>query len=168
LSLLLAAQAEAEKLGQVSTELMQKIFEEDGLIKLYWEHYEERAEMVTRKKVSEIAKRIAEERNILLGEAKLLLAENPKAQPEYTRLVTLETVRSFLNERWDKWQQESTQIKTNARQLQAIPHCAVDKVIRYGNAIERHLSRAYARLERLQARRKGESVPPIVDVHLTH
>lgn len=40
-------------------------------------------------------------------------------------------------------------------------------VIRYGNAIERQLSRAYARLERLQARRRGEALPPMLDVQVT-
>jgi hypothetical protein len=167
-SLLLTARAEAVKTGQVSPDLIQKIFEEDVHIKIYWQAYEEHSETIARKKVSQIANLIADKRNIPLGEAKLLLDENPKAQPEYSRMVTLGTVQRFLDERWDKWWQESLEIRKNARQLEAIPAHAVDKVIRYGNAFERHLSRAYARLERLQARRKGESVLPIVDVHLTH
>jgi len=50
----------------------------------------------------------------------------------------------------------------------AIPNAEVmDKILRYEAAIERSLDRAIARLERLQRRRKGESVLPPVSVRLT-
>lgn len=43
----------------------------------------------------------------------------------------------------------------------------LDKILRYDAAIDRGLGRAFDRLERLQRRRKGESVPPSLSVHLT-
>jgi hypothetical protein len=43
----------------------------------------------------------------------------------------------------------------------------VDKIIRYGNAFERQMSRPYDRLERLQRLRKGEPVPPSMNVRPT-
>jgi len=50
----------------------------------------------------------------------------------------------------------------------AIPNCeALDKILRYETTIERNLSRALDRLERLQRRRRGELVPPPLSVHLT-
>jgi hypothetical protein len=120
-----------------------------------------------RKEINEIAKKIANERDISLSEARRLLDHNPMSEPQFARAVALETVRSFSRERAKRWWEESAQMGETAKQLQTIPDRAVDKVIRYGNAIERHMSRAYARLERLQARRKGEPVPPVVDVRLT-
>jgi len=44
---------------------------------------------------------------------------------------------------------------------------ALDKILRYEAAIDRHLGRAIDRLERLQRRRTGEAVPPPVSVRLT-
>jgi hypothetical protein len=47
-------------------------------------------------------------------------------------------------------------IKKTARQLETIPDGAVERVIRYGNAIERQLNRAYARLNRPAVASKGK------------
>jgi hypothetical protein len=56
----------------------------------------------------------------------------------------------------------------NERHRQSIPGTDVaDKIIRYGNAVEFQLSRAYDRLERLQGRRQAQSVLPPVRPHLT-
>jgi hypothetical protein len=44
---------------------------------------------------------------------------------------------------------------------------ALDNLLRYEAAIQRDLSRALDRLERLQRRRTGEPIPPSVNVHLT-
>jgi hypothetical protein len=51
---------------------------------------------------------------------------------------------------------------------QAIPNRdALDKILRYESAIERDLNRALDRLERLQRRRKGELIPPPLNLHVT-
>ena len=44
---------------------------------------------------------------------------------------------------------------------------AVDKILRYETAIERQLYRAINRLERLQRRRRGDIVPPPINVELS-
>jgi hypothetical protein len=50
---------------------------------------------------------------------------------------------------------------------QAIPNSdALDKILRYAGMIDRDLNRAYDRLERLQRRRKGELVPPSLNLNL--
>ena len=43
---------------------------------------------------------------------------------------------------------------------------ALDKVLRYGAAVERDLGRALDRLERLQRRRLGEALPPPLSIKL--
>jgi hypothetical protein len=168
MSLVQNAKSEVETKGQVSPELMQKIFNEDVSIETFWRNYEARAEAVAKKKINEIARKIAEERNIPLNEAKHLLAGGPKLQPEFARFVALETVRSVINQLAQRWGHLSRLIVQNAYQRESIPHdMAVDKLIRYGNTFERHMSRAYYRLERLQSRRTGESVPPPLNIQLT-
>jgi hypothetical protein len=55
-----------------------------------------------------------------------------------------------------------------ARKEEPIPsRDALDRILPYEAAIERSLSRAVDRLERLQRRRKGEPVLPPVNVQLT-
>lgn len=168
MSLLLSAEAEVKTNGLVSPELLEKIFEEDLWIKTVWRDYEYDAGVCARRNIREIAKTIADERKIPLSQARLLLTENPEATVEFARFVAGRTIRNIIDFRWKPWWDQAVDIQKTARQLEIIPDDAVEKVIRYGNAIERQLSRAYARLDRLQSRRKGESVhAPLVDVYLT-
>ena len=168
MSLLHSAREEAKRDGHVSQQLLSQIFEEDPAVKGWWPYYQEQAETSARKNIREIAKTVADERKIGLSEAKLLLSENPESVPEFTRFVALDTLTNIIDFRWTPWWEQSLEIERTAVQLAAIPDEVVEKVIRYGNAIERQLSRAYARLDRLQSRRRGESVPaPLVDVYLT-
>jgi hypothetical protein len=44
---------------------------------------------------------------------------------------------------------------------------AVDKILRYETAIERQLYRAINELERLQRQRKGEAIPPPINVEFS-
>ena len=49
----------------------------------------------------------------------------------------------------------------------AIPNTEVlDKIVRYSSMIDKDLNRAYERLERLQRRRKGEHVPPSLNLNV--
>jgi hypothetical protein len=49
----------------------------------------------------------------------------------------------------------------------AIPNAeTLDKIVRYSAMIDKDLSRAFDRLERLQRRRKGESVPPSLNLNV--
>ena len=50
----------------------------------------------------------------------------------------------------------------------AVPNSEVmDKIIRYETAINRQIYRAISELERLQRQRKGEPVPPRINVDIT-
>lgn len=56
---------------------------------------------------------------------------------------------------------------TLSLQRQAIPTGeALERVLRYESAAERHLARSIDRLERLQRQRRGELVPPPVNISL--
>jgi hypothetical protein len=137
-------------------------------LRFSWPNFEADAEQTAQKKRHEIAMRIAEERQLPLGEAKALLVRDPKSLPERERFVAVETVRKAIrhlaSEAWDVSRRELQ----NDYQRHLIPDsCEVDKIVRYANAFERQLSRSYDRLERLQRRRRGEHVPAPVSVLLT-
>ena len=162
-----AAEKQVEATGQLSTEMMTRIFQQDIFIKMMWERQKTLSEEAVREKIHEIAETVAGERNITLSEAKRMLAENPESNPHFVRAVQLDMIEHFRDQKVREWSYQTREKRKFTRQLHSIPDSAVDKVIRYGNAIERQMSRAYARLERLQARRKGQHVAPILDVHLT-
>jgi hypothetical protein len=121
IALLRRAEKEAEVNGHVSSEWRERIFEEDGSLRVLWSIFEAEAEQTAQKKRHEIAMRIAEERELPLGEAKALLVRDPKSLPERERFVAVETVRSaikhFASDRWDSSRRELQ----NDYQRQAIP-----------------------------------------------
>lgn len=64
-------------------------------------------------------------------------------------------------------EQDFNLIRDAGYDLKGIPdHCVLDKLLRYEGAIQRELSRACDRLERLQRHRNGEPVPPPLRLHL--
>jgi len=167
-SLLRTAEKEAEASGQISPESMKKIFNENVMLSLMWPRFEAMAEKTAEKKRHDIAVRIAEERKMPLSEAKELLARDPKSLPERKRFVAVETIREAIARLSCQWSNLSRMEVQNDQLRQLIPGAdGVDKIIRYGNAFERQMSRSYDRLERLQRRRRGELFPPSVNVHLT-
>jgi len=169
LSLFRAAESDIKANGQVSAPLMERIFAEDTQVKRCWPDYEAAAEADAKQKVGQIAKEISEKRTIPLSQAMVLLANKPMSQPEFARFVALETVGSVrrdLVQRWDRLFSATVQAELEGKTIPS-SHRAMDRIIRYGDTIERHMRRAYARLERLQALRKGESVPPSVSINLT-
>jgi hypothetical protein len=168
MSLLQTAKKEAEVSGRIPPDLMDKILAEDVFC-LLWSLFEAKAEKTAQKKRHDIAIRIAEERKIPLSEAKALLERAPKALPERERFVAVETVREAISDLVGRWMNDSRREVQNEYQRQLIPNDReVDKIIRYGTAFERQLSRSYERLEHLQRRRRrGERIPPPVSVRLT-
>ncbi len=167
ISLLRTAEKEAEVTGQISPELMKKISAETIMISHLWAPSEVRAEKTAQRKRHDIAVRIAEERKIPLSEAKALLVSAPKSLPERKRFVAAETVREVIAHLSMRWWNSSQRALQNAYECQIIPGDGdVDKIIRYGAAVEKQLGRAYDRLERLQRRRSGERILPPVSVHL--
>ena len=168
MSLLRTAEKEAEVKGQISQELMESIFVESSSLRSLWPYFEADAEKTAQKKRPDIAMRIAEERKIPLSESKALLARDPKALPERERFVAVETVREAIRHLSDECGKLYEFQLQNEYQRQLLPiECKVNKIIRYGSAFERQLSRANDRLERLQRCRKGEFVPLPVNVRFT-
>jgi hypothetical protein len=167
MELLQTAEKEAEVSGQISPELKKKIFAENTSLIYRWSGFEAQAERTAQKKRHDIAMRIAEERKMPLSEAKVLLVRDGESLPERKRFVAIETVRQVITFLWGLWWDRSRSELRNEYQRQLIPNDReVDKIIRYGSAVERQLSRAYDRLERLQRRRRGEPVLPPVSVRL--
>jgi hypothetical protein len=63
---------------------------------------------------------------------------------------------------------ETNRVEFEAEELRrSLPLDATDKLIRYETHLDCQLYRAMAELDRLQMRRRGESGPPEVRVHLT-
>ena len=58
-------------------------------------------------------------------------------------------------------------VESNYLRLSVPSKEAVDKILRYETAIERQLYRAINQLERLQRRRRGDIVPPPINVELS-
>jgi hypothetical protein len=64
--------------------------------------------------------------------------------------------------------EETNRVEFEAEELRrSLPSDATDKLIRYETHLDCQLYRAMAELDRLQMRRRGESGPPEVRVHLT-
>ena len=84
------------------------------------------------------------------------------------RLVTILVIHLAIRQ-LEKFHQEAVAHKLElALQRQAIPTGnALEKVLRYEAAAERHLARALDRLERLQRHHRGELIPPPLNVNLT-
>ena len=53
-----------------------------------------------------------------------------------------------------------------ARRFSLPPADATDKILRYGAHFDRQLYRAMDQLERLQRQRRGENVPPPLNINL--
>lgn len=158
-SLLQTAAKDIRTRGHISRKSMGKISEYWEL-QLFWPNFQAAAEKTAKSKRQELAISIAESRKITVSEARELLARDPQSLPEYVRFVTLETVREASRNYGDQhWNAVQRQIRIEYQQC-LVPNAEkVDKIIRYGNAIERQLSRAYQWLYTLQQQRLGKSAP---------
>ena len=77
--------------------------------------------------------------------------------PDYGRVSELER---FATE------SEDLAVDAEARSLTLPPADATDKLLRYDGHLDRQLYRAMDQLERLQRQRRGEAVPPPLNVNL--
>jgi hypothetical protein len=62
-------------------------------------------------------------------------------------------------------ERENLAVDAEARGFSLPPVDATDKLLRYEAHLDRQLYRAMDQLERLQRRRKGENVPPPVNIN---
>jgi len=142
------AQVEILDTGQIPQELKQKFLAWGPPADQIWQRSEQSA---------------AEELDSLLASAEGTLT--PRRRAAYLGLFTVRTAELCLK-RW-------TDLSVAHFDETALADClipnrdALDKLIRYETSVERSLGRAVDRLERLQRRRKGEPMPPPVNVHLT-
>jgi hypothetical protein len=63
-------------------------------------------------------------------------------------------------------EREDLALDAEARSFSLPPADATDKVLRYEAHLDRQLYRAMDELERLQRRRRGENVPPPLNINL--
>ena len=151
LALLRAAKAEIEATDGISDELRGKMFANDPNFREQWNFFEKLAN----ERVGEVLVR----EGMRLPVAKQLMRD-----PIYVLLVTTELAIYYLEHKVEMLLQHTSKF---VHDRVAIPESEpLDRVLRADAAAERNLSRAIDRLEHLQRRRRGEVVPPPVNVRL--
>jgi hypothetical protein len=138
LNLLQSAKRELEIDRRISDHLMAKILAEKRASQL-WPKFEE------------IARKTLRDGNMPEDDAELLSIVSVNYAIRFFGLCTTE-VRA---------------VRRVEVEQKAIPNAeALDRIVRYSASIDRDLNRAYDRLERLQRRRKGESVPRSLNLNV--
>lgn len=137
------AEKEIEDIGEVSQELRQRILASPGVYGL-WSELE--------KAVPEVIKQI--------GDWETFRKLSPKQQVLTRQLcgigMTIHLIENVRHRRF-------TNVRETAIGRHAIPEDKfLDRILRYETTIEKYLHRAIAQLERLQRRRKGETLAPPV------
>jgi hypothetical protein len=130
-------------------ELKQRIFAIEPKFEPVWKLLESAAqEKLATPAISKLSKQLdPKERSVLLAIFTVKSA-----------VIVLEELRHSRN----------TSVREIAIAQHVIPNSdALDKILRYETTIERQLGRSVDRLERLQRRRKGETLLPPVSVRLT-
>jgi len=93
------------------------------------------------------------------------LKQNLQTPGGRTRLVALQTIKWAIRHLEQLHEETMHYTLTLPLQRQTIlTGEAMERVLRYESAAERHLARAIDRLERLQRQRRGELVPPPLNV----
>ena len=166
--LLECAEKEIQSKGEISPALKEKIITSDPWFRELWSDCERRAREMANERQKEVERILAEEApGIVIAEAKDPAERDTGFQTARARFVALLQVRLAIESlvRWTEQQYDS--VMNVAYEKQAIPNSeALDKILRYGGTVEKELNRGYERLERLQRRRKGESVPPAMNLSI--
>ena len=160
-SLLGSATTEIEATGAISAELREKIFAVDPTFFERWAELQAAAKQ-------QHDDYLAQEWRVSSAVVRKVVSKRPKLQAEHAKVIML-AMTKFVIESIVSWSQGVFDSILNMEfDRHAIPNRdALDKLLRYETAIERNLSRALDRLDRLQRRRKGELIPPSVNVHLS-
>jgi hypothetical protein len=137
-NLLQSAKRQLETDRRISDDLKAKILAEKGASCL-WQKFEE------------IARKSLRDGNMPEEDAELLSIVSVNYAIRFFELCT----------------REARAVRRLEVEQKAIPNTeALDRIVRYSAMIDRDLNRAYDRLERLQRRRKGESVPPSLNLNV--
>lgn len=155
--------SQIETNGKIPQELLEEMRAESPRFQQLWL----KLEVVANEKFCELFEWVVQAGQLPSFISKLL-RERPEA-PE-TLVCLSDVVKTVIAinhvEGWPK--QDADSVLNIAYDWIAIPHRdALDKLIRYETTMDKLLSRAYDRLERLQRRRKEkeEALPPPVSVH---
>jgi len=143
------ATKEIEDTGQVSKELKQRMFATSPGFEGFWAGLESDAQ------------RRMEEPDF----SQMLRKLRPQTRNQFREMYTVKTAIALLE---PLAQRRYINVTETAVGQHAIPHPeALDKILRYEAAVNRDLGRALDRLDWLQRRRKGEPVPPSINVRVT-
>jgi hypothetical protein len=149
ISLLQQAQKHIAESGQVSEELKQRMFTTSPGFESFWSDLDKAGQ------------------KIVAEAEKSTLSRRLDAQ-QRSRLIALYTVTRAITFLEPMSQRRWTNVLETAAGQHAIPNRdVVDKILRYETTIERSLSRALDRLERLQRRRTVEPIAPPLSLHLS-
>ena len=156
LALLRSAEVEIEDAGKISDQLKEKMFEADAEFRTLWELLEKPA----KKMRDDIYARQA---GLPLSAGEGLAQADPDSS---THLILATTVLAIcaLEHKDESLVQSGSKVAYDGV---AVPRSeALDRVHRADAAAERNLNRAIDRLERLQRQRRGEAVPPPLNINL--
>jgi hypothetical protein len=153
-----------EASGEISSELQEEMFNAHPSFQENWENLRATVEQKHEEIVGQVAREVKMPAHLL----KEAIAHSPVMQTKLSRLIDLVSTKLALDSVESRTTQKYDSMLNFAFAQRAIPKPdAADRLLRYEAAIERNLSRALDRLERLQRRRRGELVPPSVNMHLT-
>jgi hypothetical protein len=166
--LLESAQKQIETAGEMQPELKEKILASASWLRQLWPELEEKAEQIVREDDERIANSLAQKIGLTLIAAKEFLESSPENAAARAQLTAVLPTKLAIREIL-RWSQEQYQyVLDGAYDQQAIPKSdSLDRILRYSAMIDRDLNRAYDRLERLQRRRKGELVPPSLNLNVS-
>ncbi len=132
-----------------------------------WPEFEKLGRRAAQEGSQEVVVELAQEFGIAFPEDNRLTGSAPEVQAARARFAVLLPLKLAIAHIGDWSEQQYRSVQNVAYELQAIPNSeALDKILRYGGMIERELSRAYERLDRLQRRRQGELVPPSLNLNV--
>ena len=163
LLMLETAQETIKATGEMPQGLKEKILATDPA---FWTSVEERAREIARITDLRYLNKLVKEEKMAPALAKMIVEEHPTYKEARARIVPLlqSNIAILHLETYAKQRLESAQ--NVFYEQQAIPNGdALDKILRYAGMIDRD-PRAYDRFERLQRRRKGEPVPPSLNLNL--
>jgi len=146
------AKAEIESSDKISDELQEQMFAADPGFKKEWESLEK----VTKDKIADILAHLKMPASI---------SDELSQDPGSVLLLTAVIAIYMIEQRTAHLAKGALEIASERAAISA-PE-ALDRLLRVEAAAERSLSRAIDRLERLQRRRLGETLPSPVSVRLT-
>jgi hypothetical protein len=158
------AQETIKATGEIPQELKAKILATDPR---FWIGVEEEARRIARITDLQYRDKLVKEEKITPAEAKVLVEEHPTFKEARAWLVPLLQTNIAISCIKAEAKRRLESAQNVFYEQQAIPNGdALDRILRFAEMIDRDLNRAFDRFERLQRRRKGERVPPSLNLNV--